>query len=107
MAFSLRYLIARGVKFATPDPHRKIPVYDPAGVRDRLNRTFRRRLSDRVEDLFQEACLAGDTDTAGELLTVLVNLQERRSRALGSERRINAETVAKAREELTKRGMEE
>jgi hypothetical protein len=80
-----------------------LEVYDPEGLMDRLNRTFRRRLSDRVEALFQEACLADDLDTAEELLTVLVNMHGRRRRNFGGERRISAEAVVKIREELSRR----
>jgi hypothetical protein len=80
-----------------------LEVYDPEGFMDRLNRTFRRRLSDRVEALFQEACLADDLDTAEELLTVLVNMLGRSSRNFGGERRISDEAVVKIREELSRR----
>jgi hypothetical protein len=103
---SLRFrnpLVARNANLTAPDPHRRLEVYDPEGFMNRLNRTFRRRLSDRVEALFQEACLADDLDTAEELLTVLVNMHERRSRKFGGERRINDEAVVKIREELAKR----
>jgi hypothetical protein len=76
-------LVARNANLTPPDPRRRLEVYDPEGLMDRLNRTFRRRLSDRVESLFQEACLADDLDTAEELLTVLVNMHERRRRNFG------------------------
>ena len=85
-----------------PDPHRPIPLYDPGGVVDRLNRTFRRRLRDRVEDLFQDACVAGDLATAEELLGVLENMQKRRDGA-GQDRRANDAPFAAAREELARR----
>jgi len=96
-------LVARNARLSPPDPHRRLEVYDPEGLMDRLNRTFRRRLSDRVEALFQEACLADDLDTAEELLTVLVNMHGRRSRNFGGERRISDEAVVKIREELSRR----
>jgi hypothetical protein len=70
---------------------------------DRVNRTLRRRLSDRVEDLFQAACLAGDLDAADALLTVLVKMHERRSAKFGGERRISDDSLARARAELARR----
>lgn len=104
MSFRFRNpLVARDANLTPPDPRRRLEVYDPQGFMDRLNRTFRRRLSDRVEALFQEACLDGDLDTAEELLTVLVNMQERRRRNFGGERRISDDTVVKIREELARR----
>jgi|SRR5580658_4313327 hypothetical protein len=96
-------LVARNANLTPSDPHRRLEVYDPEGFMDRLNRTFRRRLSDRVEALFQEACLVDDLDTAEELLTVLVNMHERRRRNFGGERRISDEAVVKIREELARR----
>ncbi len=96
-------VVAQDASLSPPDPHRKIPVYDPQGIADRLNRTFRRRLSDRIESVFQEACLSGDLDTAEELLSVLVNLHKRRSEKFGNERRISDHSIVKAREELTRR----
>ena len=59
--------------------------------------------SDKIEDLFQSACLAGDLDSAEDLLTVLVNMQERRSRKFGGERRISDDAVVRARAELARR----
>jgi hypothetical protein len=72
------------------------------GVLGQLNRTFRRRLSDRVEDLFQDACVAGDLDTAEELLNVLENMQKRRGDP-GEDRRVHDDVFAAAREELARR----
>ena len=85
-----------------PDPQRPIPLYDPGGMVDRLNRTFRRRLRDRVEDLFQDACVAGDLATAEELLGVLENMQKRRQRT-GQDRRASDSPFTAAREELARR----
>jgi len=96
-------LVARGAKLTPPDPPRRVLVDDPEGVMKRLNKMFRRRLSDRVGDLFQAACLAGDLDTAEELLTVLMNMHERRQRIFGGERRISDEALVKMREELARR----
>jgi hypothetical protein len=104
MALFRRYLsIARGAKFAAIDPHRRIATYDPQGLLDRVNRTLRRRLSDRVEDAFKEACLSGDLDTAEELLTVLESMHARRCEKFGQDRRIDDGSLVKARAELAQR----
>lgn len=71
-------------------------------VRHRINRTLRRRLSDRVVDVFQEACMTGDLETAEELLQVLEAMQARRQAIVG-ERRLSNEEVVRAREELASR----
>ena len=71
-------------------------------VRDRMNRALRRRLSDRVMDVFQEACVAGDLATAEELLTVMDAMQQRRQAAFG-DRRLSQEDLDNAREELALR----
>jgi hypothetical protein len=81
---------------------RPIPLYDPGGLMDQLNRPFRRRLGDRVEDLFQDACITADLDTAEKLLAVLENMQERQT-ASGENRRVGDGTFAAAREELALR----
>jgi hypothetical protein len=56
--------VASDARLAAPDLLRPIPLYDPEGILGRINRTFRRRLRDRVEDLFQDACISGDLATA-------------------------------------------
>ena len=60
--------VASDARLAPPDLLRPIQLYDPEGILGRINRTFRRRLRDRVEDLFQDACISGDLSTAEELL---------------------------------------
>ena len=104
MAFSFRHLsITRGVGLSPPDLSKKIELYDPGGLLDRINRTFRRRLSDKVEDVFQAACLAGDLDAAEDLLTTLERMHERRVLELGGERRISDDALVRARKELARR----
>jgi|ERR1700749_3353855 hypothetical protein len=93
------------LKLGAPDRGRRIPLYDPDGATAQANRAFRRRLGDRVEDLFQDACVAGDLDTAEELLTILENMQNRRN-ASGGDRRVGDGSFAAAREELTRRKKE-
>ena len=83
-----------------PPPRRPQPV--AVVVRERLNRALRRRLSDRVMDVFHEACMTSDLDTAEELLAVLEAMHDRRQKAAG-ERRIGDEDVVRAREDLAAR----
>lgn len=100
MAFpNTKWMVASGSELSAPDPSAKQEVYDPQGMLARLNRTFRRRLSDQVQDVFREACLTGDVDTAGELLLVLEKMHDRRN-SLSGERRFGDDAIVKAREEL-------
>jgi len=103
MTFFRRFLpVVADAHLEAPDPGRPIPLYDPEGVLGQLNRTFKRRLGDRVEGLFQDACVSGDLDTAEELLTVLENMQRRRD-ASTRDRRVDDGAFAAAREELARR----
>lgn len=63
---------------------------------------LKNRLSDRVDDVFQQAMITGDFDTAEDLLVIMENMHARRQAAAG-ERRIDGEAVTRAREELTAR----
>jgi hypothetical protein len=71
-------------------------------VRDRMNRTLRRRLSDRVMDVFHESCIAGDLDTAEDLLAVMEGMHRRREAALG-DRRLSTQDLDAARDDLALR----
>ena len=93
--------VASDARLAPPDLLRLIQLYDPEGLLSRINRTFRRRLRDRVEDLFQDACISGDLATAEELLTILEHMHARRRD--GPDRRAIAISFDQAREELAKR----
>jgi hypothetical protein len=64
---------------------------------------MRRRISDRIEDLFYQACLSGDLDTAEDLYALLLKLHERRVKAYGSEHRINDHALIKIEQELGRR----
>lgn len=64
---------------------------------------MRRRLDDAVEDAFYRACLNGDLETASDLLNVLVAMHERRRQKYANDRRINDDTVQRARAELDRR----
>jgi hypothetical protein len=93
--------VASDASLAPPDRQRRIALYDPEGILGRINRSFRRRLRDRVEDLFQDACISGDLATAEELLTVLEHMHLRRHD--GPDRRAADVSFDKARQELARR----
>lgn len=79
----------------------------PQGL-DTVLRTLRRRLDDRVAEVFQVACMSGELEAAEKLLEVLEDLHERRRRDHGRERReINEELIQRARGELQRRRMNE
>jgi hypothetical protein len=88
---------------------RDVPVLPPipmaAVVRDRMNRTLRRRLSDRVLDVCQEACMSGDLQTADELVAVLEQMHARRQTIVG-DRRISNEDIVRMREDIASRKAE-
>ncbi len=83
---------------------RELPAPRPAEAQGHAHRVFRRRLSDRVEDVFHEACLNGDLETAEELLAVLEAMHNRRQAVL-TERRMNTDYLVRARDELSRRKM--
>ena len=104
MAFHFRNpRVARDARFSARDPSRELPVDDPDSILERINKTLRRRLSDRIEAVFQAACVTGELETAAELITVLGNVRERGRRAFGDERRISDDPVAKAQAALAAR----
>jgi hypothetical protein len=95
--------LARDARFLARDRNTEQAISDPDRVLERISKTLRRRLSDRIEAVFQAACMTGELDTAADLLTVLGNVRERGRRAFGDERRISDDPVAKAQEELVTR----
>lgn len=101
MARRLTSLLAAG--YMRPDI---APVSPPpplaALLSKRVGAMLRRRLSDRVADVFHEACLGGDLETAEQLLGVMQDMQERRA-AAGRDRRAGDEELQRAREELATR----
>src|SRR5689334_17226020 len=86
-----------------PDPPSLAPI--TTMMRARINRVLRRRLSDRVTDVFDEACIGGDLETAEELLEVLEAMHRRRQAAVG-ERRLSSDELTRAREQLSSRKAE-
>ena len=63
---------------------------------------LKNRLSDRIADIFQQAVMTGDLDTAEDLLTIMQNMHERRQAAAG-ERRVDDEAIVRARHDLDTR----
>ena len=81
------------------------PEAEPSLPQDRIDRMYvslRRRLSDRIEDVLDEACGIGDLQTAEELLSVLELMAGRAPRLLGRERRARTERLAMLRQEVTR-----
>lgn len=73
----------------------------PSGRLDRLRQSFRRRLSDAVEEVFHRACVENDLRTAAGLYAILEDIHIRRVKAHGTfDRRISDEALIKARSEL-------
>jgi hypothetical protein len=79
------------------------PARAPVKFMDRIARTQRRRLDDAVEDVFNQACLTGDLDIAGNLLDVLEKMRARRQANHGRERRLNDDAIVRARREFNRR----
>lgn len=72
----------------------------PRGL-DTVLRSLRRRLDDRVSDVFHAACVSGDLMAAEKLLDVLEDMHTRRRRGYANDRRqIDDGLVVRARQEL-------
>ena len=67
---------------------------------DRLRQSYRRRLSDALEDVFHRACVENDFRTAACLYAVLEDMYRRREKTYGSERRFSEDVLTRAREAL-------
>ncbi len=77
----------------------------PELPRARLNavqQSTRRRLSDRVEAVFLEACLSGDHQAARHLLAALEWLQTRPASPAAKNRRLDPEYLPRMRNELAR-----
>ncbi len=71
---------------------------------ERMNRMYlslKRRLSDKIEDVLDEACGIGDLQTAEELLSVLELMTARPPRLIGRERRDRTERLEELRRSVT------
>ena len=75
----------------------------PAHRLSRVLSSYRRRIDDAVEDVFRQACAAGDLETAEELIGILTNLHERRKAKFSGERRMNDDHIIRAKEDLLRR----
>ncbi len=72
---------------------------------ERLNRMYgalKRRLSDQIEDVLEEACMIGDLQTAEELLLVLDFMATRLPRSSGAERRVRSPRIDQLRGEVAR-----
>jgi hypothetical protein len=76
------------------------PDAPPADARQ----TLRRRMEDRIESLYNRACMANDLEAASDLLALLEKWFARRSANPGRERRVNAAALQRARRRLEQRG---
>lgn len=72
----------------------------PADRLQRVQRSFRRRLSDQVEDVFHRACVEDDIQTAEDLYKLLECMQHRRQHLYAVERRLNNDGIVNARRAL-------
>jgi hypothetical protein len=54
---------------------------DEAAIRDRINRSMRRRMSDELVSLIRRACLCGHAETAKGLWVVLRDLTMREAKS--------------------------
>ena len=71
-------------------------------IQERLNtvgRSLRRRMSDKIEVLFQESCLSGDVETAESLLAILERMSTRPTQGPDT-RRVPLATLERLRAEL-------
>jgi hypothetical protein len=66
----------------------------------RIQRSFRRRLSDQVEDVFHRACIEDDIQTAEDLYILLESMQHRRRQLYAVDRRLNNDGIVSARHAL-------
>ncbi|MDE2581783.1 MAG: hypothetical protein KGL52_09125 [Rhodospirillales bacterium] len=62
--------------------------------------SLKRRLSDKIEDVLEEACVIGDLQTAEELLQVLEFMDARHPRNDGPDRRARATRIMQLRKEV-------
>lgn len=92
-------------RFVRRDIPPQAPMPVSAVVKERMNRMFRRRLSDRVLEVLYEACISGDLETASELLQVVEAMHARRQSAAG-DRRLSDKEIVEAREDLASRKAE-
>jgi len=77
------------------------PDYPPDALHRHLSGSapgLRRRLTDRVEDIFHEACLSGNLEIAEDLLWLMEKMYARRR--FNDQRAQDNEALVRARQEL-------
>ena len=88
-------LIDKAVKLSTP------PIPDPRLAR--VNPPVMGRLHDGVSELFDHACITGDLEPAGDLLTLLETWHARRPYDNEEQRRMGGTHLKRMRGELERR----
>ena len=69
---------------------------DDAVIRDRINRSMRRRMSDDLINLIRRACMCGHAEAAKGLWVVLRDLTDRETRQKFPHGRVPDETLIQA-----------
>jgi glutathione S-transferase len=87
---------------ANRDGEREEGQLIPAERMAQVYSVLRRRVSDAVEDAFRRACLAGDTDTAADLIVVMEGMILRGERLPAGERRLLPGRLNRLRQELAR-----
>jgi len=80
--------------------HKTLEQHVPQHRLDRVKQSFRRRLSDEVEEVFYRAIAENDVRTAACLYSTIEDMNTRRQQQHGLERRISDQALARAREAL-------
>ncbi len=93
--------LLRNAALTPPPAERRLEVYDSSVIRERLNRSMRRRLSDDLENLIRKACMVGRPETAKELLTALRSLLELEGQQFKRDRRIADGVLERLAAEIT------
>jgi hypothetical protein len=96
-------LLRRGSSKRATDAEMEPAAYDGAVIRERLNRSMRRRLSDDVESLFHKACLTSDLETGEELLVLLTGMLRRDAERFSRDRRLTEGLIERLTAELRER----
>lgn len=78
----------RNAALPPPPTERRLEVYDTSVIRDRLNRSMRRRLSDDMEVLIRKASMLGRHAVAEDMLAVLTKLLDAETKQFQRDRRI-------------------
>ena len=97
-AFS--FCVGRGASLTAAAAGGRVNTYDPASIRERLNRSMRRRLSDDLINLIRRACLSGHIQAAEGLLTVLIDQLAREKQQFPRGRRPDEDVIEVLRGEI-------